>query len=121
MKAVVAAFNQEKDLVGAISVITNLRMELFEALLEAITMLRLPQDECLLAPGRDSAIDQTPPRPRPRRQSAVLASCCFPGGGGLMQIITWSFAKDRQNLFVRSYLPRAACVWLESQIKPCVV
>ena len=31
MKAVVAAFNQEKALVGAFSVITNLRMELFEA------------------------------------------------------------------------------------------
>ena len=33
MKAVVAALNQEKALVGAFSVITNLRMELFEALL----------------------------------------------------------------------------------------
>ena len=32
MKAVVAAFNQEKSLVGDFSVITNLRMELFEAL-----------------------------------------------------------------------------------------
>ena len=32
MKAVVAAFNQEKALVGAFSVITILRMELFEAL-----------------------------------------------------------------------------------------
>ena len=32
MKAVVAAFNQEKALVGAFSVITNLRMERFEAL-----------------------------------------------------------------------------------------
>ena len=32
MKAVVAAFNQEKALVGAFSVITNLRMELFETL-----------------------------------------------------------------------------------------
>ena len=31
MKAVVAAFNQEKALVGAFSVITNLRMELFQA------------------------------------------------------------------------------------------
>ena len=31
MKAVVAAFNQEKALVGAFSMITNLRMELFEA------------------------------------------------------------------------------------------
>ena len=30
---VVAAFNQEKALVGAFSVITNLRMELFQALL----------------------------------------------------------------------------------------
>ena len=33
MKAVAAAFNQEKALVGVFSVITNLRMELFEALL----------------------------------------------------------------------------------------
>ena len=33
VKAVVAAFNQEKALLGAFSVITNLRMELFEALL----------------------------------------------------------------------------------------
>ena len=33
MKSVVAAFNQEKALVGAFSVITNLRMELFQALL----------------------------------------------------------------------------------------
>ena len=32
VKAVVAAFNKEKALVGAISVITNLRMDLFEAL-----------------------------------------------------------------------------------------
>ena len=32
MKAVVSTFNQEKALVGAFSVITNLRMELFEAL-----------------------------------------------------------------------------------------
>ena len=34
MKAVVAAFNQEKALVGAFSVFTNLRMELFEALVK---------------------------------------------------------------------------------------
>ena len=34
VKAVVAAFNQEKALVGAFSVITNLRMEIFEALLD---------------------------------------------------------------------------------------
>ena len=36
MKAVVAAFNQEKALVGAFSVITNLRMELFEALVTSV-------------------------------------------------------------------------------------
>ena len=36
MKAVVAAFNQEKALVGALSVITNLRMELFEALVAVV-------------------------------------------------------------------------------------
>ena len=39
MKAVVAAFNQEKALVGAFSVITNLRMELFQALLRILTTL----------------------------------------------------------------------------------
>ena len=36
MKAVVAAFNQEKALVGAFSVITNLRMDLFEALVRML-------------------------------------------------------------------------------------
>ena len=36
MKAVVAAFNQEKALVGAFSVITNLRMELFQALMRNV-------------------------------------------------------------------------------------
>ena len=35
MKAVVAAFNQKKALVGDFSVITNLRMELFEALVDS--------------------------------------------------------------------------------------
>ena len=37
MKAVVAAFNQEKALVGAFSVITNLRMDLFEALVRTVS------------------------------------------------------------------------------------
>ena len=36
MKAVVAAFNQKKALVGAFSVITNLQMELFQALLPTL-------------------------------------------------------------------------------------
>ena len=39
MKAVVAAFNQEKALVGAFSVITNLRMEFFQALLTKVQLL----------------------------------------------------------------------------------
>ena len=39
MKAVVAAFNQEKALVGAFSVITNLRMEIFEALISTLRYL----------------------------------------------------------------------------------
>ena len=34
MKAVVASFTQEKALVGAFSVFTNLRMDLFEALID---------------------------------------------------------------------------------------
>ena len=41
MKAVVAAFNQEKALVGAFSVITNLRMDSFEALICSVHMLQL--------------------------------------------------------------------------------
>ena len=38
MKAVVAAFNQEKALVGAFSVITNLRVDLFESLIAGDTV-----------------------------------------------------------------------------------
>ena len=40
MKAVVAAFNQEKALVGAFFVITNLRMELFEALVVMLVQVK---------------------------------------------------------------------------------
>ena len=39
MKAVVAAFNQEKALEGAFSVLTNLRMELFQALVSTAMSL----------------------------------------------------------------------------------
>ena len=47
MKAVVAAFNQEKALVGAISVITNLRMDLFEALICSLyCVLSSPRSSC---------------------------------------------------------------------------
>ena len=39
VKVLVAAFNQEKNLVGAFSVITNLRMELFEELVGSPTII----------------------------------------------------------------------------------
>ena len=45
MKAVVAAFNQEKDLVGVFFMITNLRMDLFEALVVTSTVPRLARDD----------------------------------------------------------------------------
>ena len=41
MKAVVAAFNQKKALVGTFSVITNLRMNLFKALLATLATLAI--------------------------------------------------------------------------------
>ena len=45
MKAVVVAFNQEEALVGAFSVITNLLMELFEAL---VRNLRINYNKLLI-------------------------------------------------------------------------
>ena len=45
MKAVVAAFNQEKALVGAFSVLTNLRMELFQALVTPLMPLQKSDNE----------------------------------------------------------------------------
>ena len=50
MKAVVAAFNQEKALVGAFSVITNLRMELFQALLGSVQLSPASSRSCSGAP-----------------------------------------------------------------------
>ena len=63
MKAVVAAFNQEKALVGAFSVITNLRMELFEALVEVArlhgTVLgRYDIGNCLFEAAYDEVLDR---------------------------------------------------------------
>ena len=52
MKVVVAAFNQEKALVGAFSVITNLRMELFEALVD----IHLPWLKIIQASARNFSI-----------------------------------------------------------------
>ena len=86
MKAVVAAFNQEKALVGAFSVITNLRMELFEALCHDVTRdgedaavlqcwhtapsaVRRRGDQCMTEAGGDRELvwsSLSPSRPRPR-------------------------------------------------------
>ena len=61
MKAVVAAFNQEKALVGAFSVITNLLMELFEALTTTLTMyLHSTQCSHLLGEGCGVQLAQAP-------------------------------------------------------------
>ena len=57
MKALVGAFNQEKALVGAFSVITNLRMELFEALAVTIAA-KLPTSGKTIWP-RDQATHAT--------------------------------------------------------------
>ena len=62
MKAVVAAFNQEKALVGAFSVITNLRMELFESLLGTAAQ------RCPALPSGLYNYHQSPP-PAPRNTS----------------------------------------------------
>ena len=86
MKAVVAAFNQEKALVGAFSVITNLRMVLFGALV-TIAVLRyrigdqiftdLPS---LLNFYKLHYLDTTPLiRPAPKRVEKVVGKYDFDG------------------------------------------
>ena len=61
MKALVGAFNQEKALVGAFSVITNLRMELFEALTIIIIVIIMGQRDMARAghQGRVSGRDHS--------------------------------------------------------------
>ena len=68
MKAVVAAFNQEKALVGAFSVITNLRMELFEALVDTHSRDQRLQTDCFSHghPQRHGDLVVPQPRDRPR-------------------------------------------------------
>ena len=72
MKAVVAAFNQEKALVGAFSVITNLRMELFEALgaSAAPAQARAAPKRSSRQAENDSA-SQLIPRQMERQQSSI--------------------------------------------------
>ena len=65
MKAVVAAFNQEKALVGAFSVITNLRMELFEALVLVLVLVTPPD------PGHDPRTESQNSLPNKSRHLTV--------------------------------------------------
>ena len=67
MKAVVAAFNQENALVGAFSVLTNLRMELFQALSSS------PPSASAETPHKD-AVDSVARRAAPSSPSAESAS-----------------------------------------------
>ena len=79
MKAVVAAFNQEKALVGAFSVIMNLQMELFEALIDTRVNVAgselLPQNQgqpghtnwYQLVPAQDQ-LGNTPPHQQQQQQ-----------------------------------------------------
>ena len=59
MKAVVAAFNQEKALVGAFSVITNLQMELFQTLLS--TGLRTEEEIGVFLLTHVEAVEESNP------------------------------------------------------------
>ena len=52
MKAVVTAFNQEEALEGASSVITNLRMDIFQALLSGL----LPRLQVPAGPGQRAGL-----------------------------------------------------------------
>ena len=64
MKAVVAAFNQEKALVGAFSVITNLRMDLFEALVSSDQLQAAGNYTAGSGNGSNASMLQLPPSPR---------------------------------------------------------
>ena len=77
MKAVVAAFNQEKALVGAFSVITNLRMELFGALVSS-------SGQCQAGAGIGRPGPRCPVRcPIPGQVPTVSAALIGPDAGSL--------------------------------------
>ena len=117
MKAVVAAFNQEKALVlvGAFSVITNLRMELFQALLNILALLvalnsllcllqdrPLPEPERDLEPGR-GAVPGGQLRAggavhRPLRPGADGGGARRGAGAGDVQHVRWGQARHRHGL-----------------------
>ena len=72
MKAVVAAFNQEKALVGALSVITNLRMELFAALVSMYHCLQIMTVKEAPVQGGGRGAAATGQRPKSVQQWSVV-------------------------------------------------
>ena len=99
MKAVVAAFNQEKALVGVFSVIMNLRMELFQALVNTVLYITgtgqilILQHETINPAG-------TPARARVSGESLISGDgSCHPhhGGNTVTQLHTVSFAAGDQR------------------------
>ena len=88
MKAVVAAVNQENALVGAFSVITNLRMDLFEALggcrgrrppLTAPTVQSVADEE---RGGGGLGGRRSGPQPQERGHLGLQQRAAGPGQGG---------------------------------------
>ena len=80
MKAVVAAFNQEKALVGAFSVLMNLRMELFQALLPInfITSLQPSQQiQLRLQQGCFELFNCAKRNPLKRSESVEKIKSCY--------------------------------------------
>ena len=81
MKAVVAAFNQEKARVGAFSVITNLRMELFETLPPVLPALPLPDRQDVALAVSALGVMLLASRRRRRRRLARLLPLLFDADG----------------------------------------
>ena len=88
MKAVVVAFNQEKALVGAFSVITNLRMELFQALVSShrlvsgyrliVRTVNIKQQQIVIIMTcvHNHCDGEIIVLSAPRDTLAIIASCC---------------------------------------------
>ena len=105
MKAVVAAFNQEKALVGAFSVITNLRMELFEALLFTLHRRLGPLGFLSLGtsevPGNAGMLDQVA-----ALSWVQVGHCCCLSSAQLCLELQRRFAKisqSRRRLLLRPF------------------
>ena len=95
MKAVVPAFNQEKALVGAFSVITNLRMELFEALVLVVVVVMTTDGRCVQVTGLALSPD-----------CSQLASCSWDG-----TVAVWSLGPPLSSSPSHQRCPAAGVLW----------